>query len=209
LELGNWEILKFPVLRRHVCSIILAEQTRFPNFPIPKFQNLEIKVDMRLIKLALISAVILFLMVWLFSLLMPSRIRVSRAIDISVPKDSVVSAIADLQQWQHWNDLVNNDQYTNKQYTASKFIADQISITAHPVKGDTLLTTWKQKSGRTITGGFTWDGNNRRMVLQWYFDIHLRWYPWEKFSSIIFDKQLGPPMEKSLANLKNLLEKKP
>jgi hypothetical protein len=46
-------------------------------------------------------------------------------------------------------------------------------------------------------------------VLQWYFDIKLRWYPWEKFGSIVFDKQLGPPMEKSLGNLKKLLEKNP
>lgn len=44
-------------------------------------------------------------------------------------------------------------------------------------------------------------------VVQWYFDFTFKWYPWEKFSSIIYDKQLGPQMEQSLLNLKRLLEK--
>jgi hypothetical protein len=43
--------------------------------------------------------------------------------------------------------------------------------------------------------------------VQWYFDFVFRWYPWEKFSSIVYDKQLGPAMEKSLNNLKDLIEK--
>jgi hypothetical protein len=34
----------------------------------------------------------------------------------------------------------------------------------------------------------------------------LKWYPWEKFASIIFDRQLGPYMERSLGNLKKLAE---
>jgi hypothetical protein len=75
--------------------------------------------------------------------------------------------------------------------------------------GDTLFTEWHQQNGRVLASGFTWHGNDDQWVVQWYFDFHLRWYPWEKFSSIVFDKQLGPPMEKSLDNLKKLLEKNP
>jgi hypothetical protein len=38
--------------------------------------------------------------------------------------------------------------------------------------------------------------------VQWYFDFEVNWYPWEKFGSILFDRQLGPSMERSLETLK-------
>jgi hypothetical protein len=44
-------------------------------------------------------------------------------------------------------------------------------------------------------------------VVQWYFDFRLKWYPWEKFGSIVFDQQLGPSMESSLENLRINFEK--
>jgi hypothetical protein len=164
---------------------------------------------MKLIKLAVISAVALFLMVLFISLLIPSRVRISRAIDISIPKDSMPAPLRNLQQWQQWNELVNHEGLTNKKVSSHNFSSDQLTVTIQPSTGDTLITRWRQQSGRYLTSGFTWHGNSNRLVLQWYFDVHLRWYPWEKFSSIVFDKQLGPPMEKSLTNLKKLLENSP
>ena len=164
---------------------------------------------MRFVKLALISGIILFIVIYLFSLIIPSRIRISRAVNISVPKDSLVKAIADLQQWQHWNELVNNPDLTNKQFTDNLFTSVQLKVTKEAQVGDTLITAWQQQNARVLTSGFTWEGEDDKLVLQWYFDVKLRWYPWEKFGSIVFDKQLGPPMERSLANLKKLLERNP
>jgi len=164
---------------------------------------------MRFVKLAIISAVVLFLVIYLFSLIIPSTIRISRAVNISVPKDSLQAAVTDLRQWEHWNDLVSNSDLTNKQFTESSFSSDQLKITSQPRVGDTLYTTWQQKNARVLASGFTWHGDNDQFVIQWYFDVKLNWYPWEKFGSIVFDKQLGPPMEKSLGNLKKLLEKNP
>jgi len=44
------------------------------------------------------------------------------------------------------------------------------------------------------------------MIVEWYFNFHFRWYPWEKLGSMYYDKQLGPLMEKSLINLKSYIE---
>jgi hypothetical protein len=33
-------------------------------------------------------------------------------------------------------------------------------------------------------------------------DFKLRWYPWEKFSSLLLEKRYGPVMEQGLAKLK-------
>ena len=164
---------------------------------------------MRFVKLALISAVVLFVIVYLFSLMIPATVRISRAINITAPKDTLLAAIADLRQWKQWNELVNNADSNNQQYSENMISGELLTVTRQGQVGDTLNTEWKQKNARVLNSGFTWYGSDGQLVLQWYFDIKLRWYPWEKFGSIVFDKQLGPPMEKSLANLKKLVEKNP
>jgi len=46
------------------------------------------------------------------------------------------------------------------------------------------------------------------VTLQWHMDFTLRWYPWEKFASLLFEKRYGLQMEQGLNNLKSLLETK-
>jgi hypothetical protein len=164
---------------------------------------------MRFVKLAIISAIVLFIVIFLFSLIIPSTVRVSRAIDISVSKDSLIAQLADLRQWKQWNIMANNSELGKEQFTETAITSEQMTITKKALVGDTLFTNWKQPNARVLNSGFSWYGKDGQLVLQWYFDIKLRWYPWEKFGSIVFDKQLGPPMEKSLGNLKKLLEKNP
>jgi thiamine kinase-like enzyme len=43
-------------------------------------------------------------------------------------------------------------------------------------------------------------------VVQWQFIQHIKWYPWEKFASMMNDKIIGARIEQNLANLKKLLE---
>jgi len=38
-------------------------------------------------------------------------------------------------------------------------------------------------------------------------DFHLKWYPWEKFSSMLLENRYGPMMEQGLAKLKKVVEK--
>ena len=61
---------------------------------------------MKLVKLVVISAVILFLLVTALSLLLPSRVRISRAIDIPVGKERILPFISNLDQWRKWNRFV-------------------------------------------------------------------------------------------------------
>ena len=45
------------------------------------------------------------------------------------------------------------------------------------------------------------------VTVQWYMDFHLRWYPWEKFTSFVFERIYNPQLQKGLDNLKTFLEK--
>jgi hypothetical protein len=59
------------------------------------------------------------------------------------------------------------------------------------------------ESGWNIFNGRT----PNTVTVQWFMDIHLRWFPWEKFSSLLLEKRYGPMMEQGLDKLKKLLEK--
>ena len=62
-------------------------------------------------------------------------------------------------------------------------------------------------SRRGETGWNFYPANNNAVTVQWYIDFHLKWYPWEKFSSLMLEKRYGPQMEQGLGNLKALFEK--
>ncbi|WP_276481151.1 SRPBCC family protein [Paraflavitalea pollutisoli] len=164
---------------------------------------------MRFVKLGLISIVGLFIVIFAISLLIPGEIRVSRAVNIIAPKDSIHDRLADLRHWKQWNALTNVAGVLNQQYAANTITSDELTVKLREARADSITTTWQQKEGRTIESGFNLHTVDNTTVVQWYFDFHLKWYPWEKFGSIIFDKQLGPPMEQSLAELKKLLEQAP
>jgi hypothetical protein len=72
-----------------------------------------------------------------------------------------------------------------------------------------MRIAWKKQSGRITESGFTWYKIGNVTVVQWYFDFHLHWYPWEKFSSLLLESQVGAPMERSLDKLKKLAERNP
>ena len=164
---------------------------------------------MRLVKLGIISVIVLFAVVYLMSLLIPSHIRVSRAVNISAPKDSLRAKLADFQQWKQWNELISKEDSDHVQCFTDSITSPQTTVIKQSVTVDTLFTTWRQQNKRSLQSTFAWQLHGDVLIVQWYFDFQLRWYPWEKIGSIVFDKQLGPPMEKSLDNLKKLLEKNP
>ena len=164
---------------------------------------------MRIIKLGIISLIIFFIVITLLSLLIPSKVRISRAVNISAEKDSIVNALADLRRWEDWNYMVSDSLHPNPVYEYNVIHSDDLQVEIRRSKPDTLITVWHKKAGRDIAGGFTWQTSGNVTVVQWYFDFTLQWYPWEKFSSILFDKQLGPQMERSLRELKTMLERRP
>ena len=160
---------------------------------------------MRFVKLFLISFVVLSGLLTCFSFLLPSHIRISRAIDISDLAPHIRQQVQDLRNWENWNeyikavkliDVANDRIYTNK-----------LSVLRMSLDDHGVHTRWREPNGKAFHGVFRLIENGSVTTVQWYFDFVFRWYPWEKFSSIVYDKQLGPAMEKSLNNLKDLIEK--
>ncbi len=160
---------------------------------------------MRILKLLMISIVVLALILVAFSSLLPAQVRISRAIDISAEPEDIKPKINDITQWVEWNEYIK--ALPDKSFSGDSVRANQLIVKISRA-GDTVIhTQWRRPGGKAFTGVFNIFHNRSITTVQWYFDFTFRWYPWEKFSSIIYDKQLGPQMEQSLINLRELTEK--
>lgn len=161
---------------------------------------------MRIIKLALISIVALFLVLCFFSVLMPSTVLVSRAVDINAPSDSIQFYVRDLNQWIFWVKGMNSKAVTIKSATEADLGKQQLSIVQ--VTDSSVVSIWKSQtaSKQESTIRFIKAPERNLTIVQWQFVQKLRWYPWEKFGSFMNDKILGPMMEDNLLHLKQLAE---
>ncbi len=163
---------------------------------------------MRLVKLGLISLLGLFLVIFLLSLLIPSSMRVSRAITINAPADTVLNYLNDMREWPRWNALLKNKELTEVQSERDLFSSAEMKIRI--IARDTLgliQSQWERNNQAPILSGINTTSVANATIVQWYFDFRVKWYPWEKFGSIVFDKELGPLMEISLDQLKKIAEK--
>jgi hypothetical protein len=162
---------------------------------------------MRVIKLALISVLALFLVLCFFSVMMPSTVLVSRAVDINAPKDSIKFYVSDLNQWVYWVKGMNSKAVTIKSSKEADLGTQLLKI--QTVTDTSVITIWESKkaSKQESTIQFIKVPERNLTIVQWQFVQKLRWYPWEKFGSFMNDKILGPMMEENLQNLKQLAEK--
>ena len=167
---------------------------------------------MRVIKLIFISVIFLSLFLTVFSLLFPPHLHIARNISIASSEQKIISVISDLHTWDKWNKFINDSSLTNKTISASgdSLRSDQLQIFIKKDSIGNIEIIWTQPNKKTFTGGFKlMEINPGSVTVQWYFDFTFKWYPWEKFSSLIYDKQLQPEIEESLNNLKQLVENNP
>jgi hypothetical protein len=158
---------------------------------------------MRFIKLALLSFIFLFGMITLISLLIPSHIRISKAIDLDSEPGSVLSLVADKNKWPLWHPACEqvNDSLRKGclQETSWKKLVQNDSLVVielQPTGKKPILSGWQVYRHK----------NSGTLTLQWYMDFRLSWYPWEKFSSLFYEGIYGNMMEKGLNNIKDVLE---
>ena len=177
---------------------------------------------MRLLKLFIISGTILFLVVTAISLLFPSDVRISKAINMAASAGTIISHISDPAKWKDWYPGLDSARYFYPQDahrtlraergsgTVSGFIMKDSSrqfIKMIENKNDEVITEIQSGEKKIISGWKTISyPHTDSTTLQWYMDFHLRWYPWEKFRSLLFEPTYGPRMEKGLNNIKKLVE---
>ncbi|TCZ70145.1 SRPBCC family protein [Flaviaesturariibacter aridisoli] len=150
---------------------------------------------MRILKLGLISAFLLFLLWTLLSLLIPSNVRISKATNLAAAPADVWTLVRDSSQWRRWHPWFSDS--STEMAKAVRFRWEE--------RSDSLARVTLTHPGvRDLHNGFRLYQypNSDSLTLQWYIDFHLRWYPWEKFSSLFFESSYGSTMQAGLERLK-------
>ena len=172
---------------------------------------------LRLFKMFVFGATGLFIVITLFSLLIPSRVRVSRITVINdVTPGRVYNEVSNFGRWKNWHPVFKSDSTTIAFTDSSKRSCDvsynnsvaHLSITfleATSIKFDLFSNSQNDIHNEITLTNLT---GSHSVQVEWLASIKLRWYPWEKFYGIFIDKLSGPGYEAALNGLKSFLEKK-
>ncbi len=162
--------------------------------------------NMRVIKLGFISLLVLGLLATCIGFLFPSTVVVSRVIDIKSYKQPVYLLVSDLRNWRPWVEGMDNPNVIVYDSVSAKLGNTLVNITT--LTDTTVVSNWKNSSSsdQLSTIRLISDSSQKNTIVQWQFVQQVKWYPWEKFSSMMNDKIIGTLLEKNLANLKQLAE---
>jgi hypothetical protein len=158
---------------------------------------------MRLIKLVIISLIVLSVLITAISALFPSTVIVSRAMEMSASANQIAHYASDLNQWKFWMSDWKENKATWKDSTV--YIGTQ-TIKQVAKSDTTVIYDWVATGQRPYIVKFEWIPTQKGIyVVHWSFEQHVKWYPWEKFQTLLNEKVLGYKMEMELANLRELL----
>jgi hypothetical protein len=149
---------------------------------------------LRVVKLALLSFLVLFALITAFSLMIPSQVRVSRAVNLSGRPAAVMGFVKDEGRWPQWHPAFLPDTPARQKPV----------LQLQQASDSELVYTMPGPGGLPATNGwkiYTHPGADS-ITLQWYVDLRTRWYPWQKFGSLFYESTYGVMMEQGLANLK-------
>jgi hypothetical protein len=168
---------------------------------------------MQYVKFLIISLISVFVVLTALSLLFPSDLRVQRVVNIASPRGKVLAAVGDLKTWPEWNRFVRGPGLTHMSISdpssgiGARLSSDQMTISETAADSDGITLDWDLKGGKRHSGGISVGMLNRDSItVEWWFDLHFRWYPWEKLGVFVYDRKLGPIMEQSLDSLRRYVE---
>ena len=155
---------------------------------------------MRVIKLALISFIVFFLLLTVISLFIPSSIRISKATNVYATPEQALNFIKDTSRWNDWQPLY-------QQLVAQKR-TDRFDISLLNQSDSSIQFQTKYKGQAPILNGFQVYSfpSTDSLTVQWYMDFDLPWYPWQKFGSLFYENTYGQMMQNGLAGLKKSIE---
>ncbi|MCH5721228.1 hypothetical protein [Niabella hibiscisoli] len=121
-------------------------------------------------------------------------------------RDSVLNQVRDLAQWKTWypdfENVILRDELV-KDGRVVKANANGILLTVSESTDSSVVVLMQKGSSPVISGWqINKDDRNDSLALQGYMDFQLKWYPWEKLSSLMLDKSYGDLISRGLQDLK-------
>jgi hypothetical protein len=158
---------------------------------------------MKLVKLFIISVLVLATIITAISTLFPSTVVVSRAIEVNATSDKIAYYVTDLNHWNEWMTEWKENKVVFQNDTA--FIGTQKIHIAQKTDSSAQFN-WIATGQAPYLVTIEWlPLQEGTYVIHWSFEQHVKWYPWEKFQTLLNEKLLGGKMELELQHLQSAI----
>lgn len=162
---------------------------------------------MNYIKLGLISAIVLYCIIWAITLIFPNVTVMSRVVNIGGEANQVTPLIKnETIPYSQWLTSGNTGMQVktgeNSFYTSDLYNAEPMA------NADTLYFEMIHEQRRFLTGGIGfYNLSPDSTTTQLFYVFETQWYkPWQKMAQLINDTRYGAHMDSSLARLKRAVE---
>jgi hypothetical protein len=178
-----------------------------------------IKNTRALLKASFAGITAMIIVITLFSLLIPSTVRVSRAVVINnTDTAAVFLAVSNLQNWTKWHPVftkqgaeLNCSLASPNSPPAICTIIQQgrkIEVTMQAPHRGTIPFTLRTEGENEVKNEIfiSQENHGAPVFVEWRSLTKLKWYPWRKVQGIFLDKLAGPGYEAALNGLKEFIE---
>jgi hypothetical protein len=155
--------------------------------------------NMKLVRFAFISVLVISILITAIASLFPSMVITSRAVEVNASKSQIEHCVKDLSAWKGWmSDW--KDQSVIVQDSIAQVGTQTIQMLSST--DSTVLLNWVATGQAPYQVQIEWlPLKEGTYVIHWSFEQHVKWYPWEKFQTLLNEKVLGAKMEEELQNL--------
>lgn len=166
---------------------------------------------MRILKLAILSFVFFFLLMTVISFFLPSEIRITKTEQINSTKEFVMEQISDPAKWKNWYPGLDSAELFYSDSIVKGFVQNKKKEQVIVITGqgkDEVMMEYRVSGKKKIAGGWKLTAADGSVMIQWYMTLHVRWYPWEKFAGLLYERSFATQMKAGLIKLKEIAETK-
>ncbi|HET9055696.1 MAG TPA: SRPBCC family protein [Chitinophagaceae bacterium] len=176
---------------------------------------------MRNIKIFFFGLLVLAILFTLFSLFIPSTVRVSRVVEIDAPAEKIYTAVSNVNTWNNWMpwsaadslfkinvNITGEKIKSSYSWQVKKDDSKKGKITVVELHNDEIVMLNELSGYKASPGSFKLYTNPHAayVLVEWKIKIGIKWYPWAKLKGILLDKIYGPVLEDGLKRLKAYCE---
>lgn len=163
---------------------------------------------MQLIKRTVIIALLILGGLLGFSLFLPRKISIARAVELPIGSECPSERIAHFSNWHQWFPALKSNISTIEVLSDSSAILKnnfgmETQLKALSSKPDSLVFHLSSGNSNPVEMVFMLQTvNNNHTVLHLVVNTELEWYPWQRLRGIFMDKVVGPQYEEVLENIR-------
>ena len=111
-----------------------------------------------------------------------------------------------MQGWQKWISGMQDTSVHVLSQTEAEIGNRTVQI--EKVVPDSVVSVWRSAKNHLLisTMQIIPASNGASAVVQWQYEQFFKWYPWERFGSLMSDKIIGRMLEQNLNRLQTLVE---